>query len=77
MVLGGGSSKLITNFIIEKGLTDVTLIGHSFGGAVGLSPPCKLQGQWQQSLHSPVLIDTIAYEQPLPLFITLLASLPY
>jgi pimeloyl-ACP methyl ester carboxylesterase len=63
---------LITNFIIEKGLTDVTIIGHSFGGAIGLITAMMLQAQWQQSLHSLVLIDTIAYEQPLPFFIMLL-----
>jgi pimeloyl-ACP methyl ester carboxylesterase len=63
---------LIANFIIEKGLTDVTIIGHSFGGAVGLITAMMLRAQWQQSLHSLVLIDTIAYQQPFPFFITLL-----
>ena len=65
-------ADLISNFIIEKGLTDVTLIGHSFGGAVALLTALKLQAQVQKPLHSLVLIDTIAYEQPLPFFITLL-----
>lgn len=65
-------ADLVTKFIIEKGLTDVTIIGHSFGGAVALVTALKLQAQWHQSLHSLVLIDTIAYKQPLPFFITLL-----
>ena len=65
-------ADLISNFIIEKRLTDVTLIGHSFGGAVALLTALKLQAQGQTPLHSLVLIDTIAYEQPLPFFIKLL-----
>ena len=65
-------ADLVTKFIIENGLTDVTIIGHSFGGAVALVTALKLQAQWHQSLHSLILIDTIAYKQPLPFFMTLL-----
>jgi len=65
-------AELVTSFIIEKGLTDVTIIGHSLGGAVALLTALRLQGRGQPSPHSLVLIDTIAYAQPLPLFIRLL-----
>jgi pimeloyl-ACP methyl ester carboxylesterase len=65
-------ADLVTKFIIEKDLTDVTLIGHSFGGAVALLTALQLQAQGRKLPHSLVLIDTMAYEQPLPFFITLL-----
>lgn len=65
-------ADLVTDFIIEKGLTDVTIIGHSFGGAVSLLTAIRLQAQGQKPLHSLVLIDTMAYKQPLPSFIKLL-----
>jgi pimeloyl-ACP methyl ester carboxylesterase len=29
-------ADLVTDFIIEKGLNDVTIIGHSLGGGIGL-----------------------------------------
>ncbi len=64
-------ADLVARFIIGKGLTDVTLIGHSFGGAVALITALNLQAQ-RQAPHSLILIDTIAYEQALPFFITLL-----
>ena len=65
-------ADLVTDFILEKGLTDVTLIGHSLGGAVGLLTALKLQAQGRKPPHSLVLIDTIAHKQPLPFFIQLL-----
>jgi len=65
-------ADLVTDFIIEKGLTEVTIIAHSLGGAVGLLTAIRLQAEGQKSPHSLVLIDTIAYKQPLPFFIKLL-----
>ena len=65
-------ADLVTDFILQKGLTDVTIIGHSFGGAVGLLSAMKLHARGQTSPHSLVLIDAIAYDQPLPFFIKLL-----
>ena len=65
-------ADLVTDFIIEKGLTDITIIGHSLGGAVGLLTAIKLQAEGQKSPHSLVLIGTIAHKQPLPFFIKLL-----
>jgi len=65
-------ADLVTNFIIEKGLTDVILMGHSLGGAVALLTAIKLKAQGQKLPHSLILLDPMAYEQPLPLFIKLL-----
>jgi len=65
-------ADLVTDFIIEKRLTDVTIIGHSLGGAIGLLTAIRLQAQGRKSPHSLVLIDTIAHKQPLPFFIKLL-----
>lgn len=65
-------ADLVTDFIVKKDLSDVTIIGHSLGGAVGLLTAAKLQAGGRKSPHSLVLIDTIAYKQPLPFFIQLL-----
>src|SRR5690349_20146826 len=65
-------ANLVTNFIIEKGLTDVTLIGHSLGGAVVLLTAMKLKARGQKVPHSLVLLAPMAFKQPLPLFIKLL-----
>lgn len=65
-------ADLVTDFIIEKGLNDVTIIGHSLGGAIGLLTAIRLQAQGRKAPHALVLIDTIAHKQPLPFFIKLL-----
>ena len=65
-------AELVADFIVNKDLSDITLIGHSLGGAIGLLTAVKLQARGRKSPHSLVLIDTIAYKQPLPLFIKLL-----
>ena len=63
----------ITDLILSRDLTDVTLVGHSFGGGVVLAavvgralPPGRLQ--------SLVLIDSMAYRQAFPWFISLLRT---
>jgi len=65
-------AELVADFIVKKDLSDVTIIGHSLGGAIGLLTAVKLQARRRKSPHSLVLIDTIAYKQPLPFFIKLL-----
>lgn len=65
-------ADLVANFIAEKGLTDVTLIGHSLGGAVVLLTALNLKARRQKLPHSLVLLDPMAYKQRLPFFIKLL-----
>ncbi len=63
----------IADLILSRDLTDLTLVGHSFGGGVVLAaavgralPPGRLQ--------SLVLIDSMAYRQAFPWFISLLRT---
>jgi len=53
---------LVSNFIKEHNLTDITLIGHSYGGGVALS----LALMDQKNIKKMVLIDPAAYKQYIP-----------
>jgi len=75
--LDGGYSlhdqaNLITEFIHAKGLHNVTIVGHSFGGAIALLSYIKLKKQGSNAIRALVLIDTIAYRQRLPVLINAL-----
>jgi len=69
-------AEIVAAFIEEKGLTGVTLVGNSMGGAVAMMT-------WMDLNHGPdgpverlVLIDSAAYKQKLPSFIWA-ASIPW
>ena len=66
-------SRRIEAFLDAHQLKDVTLVGHSLGGAVALMTALRLRDNGL--VRSLVLIDTPAYRQPLPLFIRALRSL--
>jgi len=53
---------LVSNFIKDHNLTDITLIGHSYGGGVALS----LALMDQANIRKMVLIDPAAYKQYIP-----------
>ncbi len=65
-------AEIILDFVTRHDLQKMTLIGHSFGGAVALLTAQMLREQGSGRLSSLVLIDPIAYRQPLPIFIKLL-----
>ncbi len=65
-------SKLLEAFIAAHCLNDVTLVGHSLGGAVALLTALRRKNTGL--VRSLVLIDAPAYQQPLPLFIRALRT---
>ena len=62
----------IAAFIEQENLKDLTIIGHSFGGGITLALALKSAEQPQSRLRNIVLIDSIAYKQPMPIFFRLL-----
>ena len=67
-------SRLVSQFIIEHDLRNVTLVGHSYGGGVALASAVYLSRAHPGRLERLVLIDSIAYKQSLPMFVRLLAT---
>ena len=63
-------AEIITRFIEDKRLSNVILVGHSYGGAVALLTYFKLKRRNHRNyLQSLILIDTAAYPQKLPIFV--------
>lgn len=67
-------AQLILDFIQREKLSDITLVGHSYGGGVALVTALHLLEQRTASLHKMVLIDNIAYPQETPFFMDMLAT---
>jgi pimeloyl-ACP methyl ester carboxylesterase len=67
-----GQSTLLEHFLAARRLQDVTLIGHSLGGAVALFTALRLKESGL--IRSLVLIDAPAYGQTLQLFIRALRT---
>lgn len=63
-------ADVVQAFIEQEGLHDLTVIGHSFGGGVTLA--LALKPQRAGRIRNIVLIDSIAYRQPIPIFFRLL-----
>jgi pimeloyl-ACP methyl ester carboxylesterase len=62
----------VVDVIENLDLNCLTVIGHSMGGGVALLLAITLESQEKKRLSRLVLIDTIAYRQRLPHFITIL-----
>lgn len=62
----------IQAFIEQENLKDLTIVGHSFGGGVTLALALKSIEQKSSRIRNIVLIDSIAYKQPIPIFFKLL-----
>ncbi len=67
-------AKLIRAFIEQQNLKNVTVIGHSYGGGVTLALALDLASSKSKRLKQIVLMDSIAYRQPLPLAFQLLTT---
>jgi pimeloyl-ACP methyl ester carboxylesterase len=65
-------AQAVEALIEQENLRDLTVIGHSFGGGVGLALALKDQQSRSPRIRNLVLIDTIAYKQPMPIFFKLL-----
>jgi pimeloyl-ACP methyl ester carboxylesterase len=67
-------ANLIFEFIVAHKLTNLTLVGHSYGGGVALVTALRLINERPNCLKRLVLIDAAAYEQDLPSFIDVLRT---
>ncbi|HXE67892.1 MAG TPA: alpha/beta hydrolase [Hyphomicrobiaceae bacterium] len=65
---------LLETLIKRKGLRRVTIVGHSLGGGVALALTLHLNLTQPETVARLVLLDSIAYRQPVPLFIELLRT---
>ena len=67
-------ARLVRNFILENGLQNFHIVGHSYGGGVALATSIYLSASHPNLQNSLILIDSIAYPQDLPNFIEVLAT---
>jgi len=65
-------AEVVVAFIKSHHLHDVTLVGHSYGGAVCLFTYFKDRSSREGAITRLVLIDAAAYEQDFPPFIDIL-----
>jgi pimeloyl-ACP methyl ester carboxylesterase len=65
-------ARAVEAFIEQENLHDLTIAGHSFGGGVTLALALKLGQERPARIRNLILIDSIAYRQPLPIFFRLL-----
>ena len=59
-------AKLLLEFIDNRGLSELSIAGHSFGGGVALSLALELNRKHPGRLKKLILVDSVAYEQGLP-----------
>lgn len=63
-------AEIVASFVISEGITDLTLIGHSYGGAVALLTYFALVDKgFKNRVRALVLIDAGGYPQKLPFFV--------
>jgi pimeloyl-ACP methyl ester carboxylesterase len=68
-------ARLVEDYIARNNLRDVTLVGHSFGGAVAMAVALDDgQGGRRRRIEKLVLIDSLAYKQPVPFFFRVLQT---
>ena len=67
-------AKLVEDFLGRSGLRDVTLVGHSYGGGVALAVALNQIDAGNRQIEKLVLIDSVAYRQPLPFFFQVLRT---
>ena len=66
-------AELILGFLAERQVKHPIIVGHSMGGGIALLVALRLQENGADA-RKLILIDSIAYEQPLPLFVKLLRT---
>jgi len=67
-------ATLIYDFIVKQRLAKVVIVGHSFGGLVAILTALKIQEAEPGNISALILIDSVSYRQPLPLYIRLLRT---
>lgn len=64
--------ELLYQFIQEKNLTNLTLVGNSYGGGVSLLLSLKLIEKDPGRLTKLILLDSAGYKKPIPSYVKLL-----
>lgn len=67
-------ARLVQDYIVRNDLREATLVGHSYGGGVALAVALNMMDARQRNLSRLVLIDSIAYRQPIPFFFQVLRT---
>lgn len=67
-------ADLVDRFIAERGLKNLTIVGHSFGGGVALALALKDHDRRSRRLKRLILVDSIAYQQDIPWGIALMRT---
>jgi pimeloyl-ACP methyl ester carboxylesterase len=62
----------LAQLIEDRGLKNLTIVGHSFGGGVALVLALKADQRLKGRISKLVLLDTIAYPQDIPVFFRML-----
>lgn len=67
-------ARLVQDYMARRNLRGVTLVGHSFGGAVAMSIALDDANVARPRIEKLVLIDSLAYQQPIPFFFKVLQT---
>jgi pimeloyl-ACP methyl ester carboxylesterase len=67
-------ASIVKAFIEQENLRDLTVAGHSYGGGVTLALAMQLEKDDPRRLKRIILIDSIAYRQPIPAFFQFLRT---
>lgn len=67
-------ARLVTDYIARANLRGLTLVGHSFGGAVAVAVALDDAQGGPNRIEKLVLIDSLVYKQPVPFFFRLLQT---
>lgn len=67
-------ARLVQDYIVRNNLQGATLVGHSYGGGVALATALNMMDAKQRNVSRLVLIDSIAYPQPIPFFFQVLRT---
>jgi pimeloyl-ACP methyl ester carboxylesterase len=65
-------AELLAELIETRDLRDLTIVGHSFGGGVALRLALEGDQRLEGRISKLVLLDTIAYQQHVPIFFQML-----
>ena len=65
-------TEAVQAFVEQENLRDLTVVGHSFGGGIALVMALNAEQQRKPRIRNIVLIDSLAYRQPMPIFFRLL-----
>jgi pimeloyl-ACP methyl ester carboxylesterase len=70
----GDQARLVSDYIDRNDLRGLTLVGHSYGGAVAMRVALDDAALSSKRIEKLVLIDSLSYKQPVPFFFRLLRT---